>query len=80
MCHNTPGKNVNPGYAPCFMFQVQPDPFNGCDPSRGQSRHTGGMNVCLGDASVRFVNMNISPTTWQRACDPHDGDALGPDW
>jgi prepilin-type N-terminal cleavage/methylation domain-containing protein/prepilin-type processing-associated H-X9-DG protein len=81
MCHNTPFKNVMPGYSPCFKFQVQPLPYFGaCDPSRGQSGHTGGMNVCLGDGSVRFVSAGISAGTWASACDPRDGVPLGPDW
>jgi prepilin-type N-terminal cleavage/methylation domain-containing protein len=81
MCHNTPTKIVNPGYAACFMFQVQPVPYFGtCDPSRAQSSHTGGMNVGLGDGSVRFINSSISATTWAYACDPRDGTTLGGDW
>jgi prepilin-type N-terminal cleavage/methylation domain-containing protein/prepilin-type processing-associated H-X9-DG protein len=81
MCHNTPYKNVNPGYQDCFTFQVQPTPYFGaCDPSRGQSSHSGGMNVGLGDGSVRFVNQGISATTWARACNPQDGNVLGSDW
>jgi prepilin-type N-terminal cleavage/methylation domain-containing protein len=80
MCHNTPNKFVNPGYAPCNTFQVQPDSMSTCDPSRGQSAHSQGMNVGLGDGSVRFVSVNISPTTWARACDPQDGAPLGNDW
>jgi prepilin-type N-terminal cleavage/methylation domain-containing protein len=80
MCHNTPSKNVNAGYAPCFMFQVRPIPFGGCDPSRAQSSHTNGMVVGLADGSVRFVTQSISPTTWANACDPRDGNVLGSDW
>jgi prepilin-type N-terminal cleavage/methylation domain-containing protein len=81
MCHNTPSKNVNPGYAACFLFQVQPLPYFGaCDPSRGQSSHTGGMNCGLGDGSVRFVSQGVSATTWANACDPRDGNMLGTDW
>jgi prepilin-type N-terminal cleavage/methylation domain-containing protein len=80
MCHNTPSKNVNPGYAACSTFQVQPIPFGTCDPSRGQSSHTGGMVCGLGDGSVRFVSQNISATTWAAACDPRDGNPLGTDW
>jgi prepilin-type N-terminal cleavage/methylation domain-containing protein len=81
MCHNSPSKNVSPGYAPCFKFQVQPTPFFGaCDPSRGQSSHTLGMNVCLGDASVHFISIAISAATWAAACDPRDGVPLGEDW
>ena len=81
MCHNTPAKNVNPGYAPCYLFQVQPTPYFGaCDPSRGQSSHTAGMNVALADGSVRFVSQGISASTWALACDPRDGLVLGSDW
>ena len=80
MCHNTPSKNVNPGYAACFMFQVQPRAFGTCDPSRAQSAHTGGMNLGLGDGSVRFVSPSVSPTTWAIACDPRDGLILGGNW
>ncbi|MDB5310013.1 MAG: prepilin-type cleavage/methylation protein [Gemmataceae bacterium] len=80
MCHNTPSKNVNQGYAACFTFQVRPIPFGGCDPSRGQSSHTGGMIVGLGDGSARLVNQSIGATTWAYACDPRDGTVLGSDW
>jgi prepilin-type N-terminal cleavage/methylation domain-containing protein/prepilin-type processing-associated H-X9-DG protein len=81
MCHNTPSKNVNPGYNRCFTFQVQPTPYFGaCDPSRGQSAHTSGMNVGMGDGSVRFISASISPNTWANACDPRDGAPLGSDW
>jgi len=80
MCHNTPGKTLNAGYAACLMFQVKPIPFGGCDPSRAQSSHTNGMVVGLGDGSVRFVTQNISPATWAAACDPRDGLPLGSDW
>jgi prepilin-type N-terminal cleavage/methylation domain-containing protein/prepilin-type processing-associated H-X9-DG protein len=80
MCHNTIFKNVNPGYAPCNMFQVRPQMFTTCDPSRGQSGHTNGMNVGLGDGSVRYVNAAINASTWAAACDPRDGRPLGPDW
>jgi prepilin-type N-terminal cleavage/methylation domain-containing protein len=80
MCHNTPSKNVNPGYAPCLMFQVQPVPLGGCDPSRAQSGHTSGMNVGLGDGSVRFVSQGVSAATWAIVCDPRDGNTPGSDW
>ena len=80
MCHNTPSKNVNPGYAACFTFQVQPQMFNSCDPSRGQTSHTAGMMVGLGDGSARLVSGAISAATWASACDPRDGKPLGNDW
>jgi prepilin-type N-terminal cleavage/methylation domain-containing protein len=80
MCHNSAFKTVSPGYAACYQFQVRPQPFGSCDPSRGQSSHTAGMNVGLGDASVRFVSSSISAATWANACDPRDGNPLGSDW
>jgi prepilin-type N-terminal cleavage/methylation domain-containing protein len=69
-----------PGYPACLMFQVLPDWINTCDPARAQSPHPGGMNVCLGDASIRFLNGSINPTTWQYACDPRDGQEMLSDW
>ncbi len=81
MCHNTPLKSVNPGYAPCYLFQsFTPEMFNNCDPSRGQSGHMGGMNVGMGDGSVRFVSSGISTTTWAQVCDPRDNTVIGTDW
>ena len=71
---------VNPGYAPCSMFQVQPNAINACDSARAQSPHAGGINAAIGDGSVRFIAASISATTWQQACDPQDGNALPADW
>jgi prepilin-type N-terminal cleavage/methylation domain-containing protein len=62
------------------VFQVQPDYMHTCDPGLYNSPHPGGMNVTLGDASVRFVANSISPTTWGNVCNPNDGQVLGPDW
>ena len=69
-----------PGYAPCAPFQVQPDWITGCDSSRAQSAHAGGISVGLGDGSVRFLAQGISDTTWAYACDPRDGNPLPADW
>ena len=80
MCHNNVLREGLHGYSPCLPFQVRPRTFVNCDPSRGQSGHTGGMNVCLGDGSVHFVSESISPATWAVACDPRDGNVLGADW
>jgi prepilin-type processing-associated H-X9-DG protein len=62
------------------MFQVQPNYLTQCDPARAQSPHPGGINVCMGDGSVRFVSSGISAATWASACDPQDGVPLGADW
>ena len=61
------------------MFQDAP-PAALCDNWRAQSAHTGGMNVCLADGSVRVVNASISQATWTAALLPQDGTALGSDW
>ena len=55
------------------MFQIQPDPINTCDPTRAQSAHSGGLNVGVGDGSVRFINSSITPANWAAANDPRDG-------
>ena len=60
--------------------QDRPDWLRDCDHTRAQSPHAGGINVCLGDASVRFVASGITPQTWANACDPRDGAPLGGDW
>src|SRR6516165_9065471 len=44
------------------------------------SPHTGGINVGMGDGSVRLVNGAISATTWWAALTPNSGDLLGNDW
>jgi prepilin-type N-terminal cleavage/methylation domain-containing protein/prepilin-type processing-associated H-X9-DG protein len=81
MCHNTAGKYVNPGsWAACYTFQIQPVMFNTCDPSRTQSGHSGGMNVAMGDGSVRFVSGSVSAASWAAACDPRDGQVPGSDF
>jgi prepilin-type N-terminal cleavage/methylation domain-containing protein/prepilin-type processing-associated H-X9-DG protein len=80
-CTNTSWKDpAGPGYVQCNLFQVQPNWQTACDPSRGQSPHTGGINVGLGDGSVRFVGAGITAGTWAAACDPRDGVPLGSDW
>jgi prepilin-type processing-associated H-X9-DG protein len=47
---------------------------------RATSPHTGGINVGLGDGSVRFLAGGISGATWFAACTPQGGETLGSDW
>jgi prepilin-type N-terminal cleavage/methylation domain-containing protein len=60
-------------------FQSAPAPIN-CDNSFPSTSHTGGMQVGVGDGSVRTVSPSISITTWLNACTPNDGLVLGSDW
>jgi prepilin-type N-terminal cleavage/methylation domain-containing protein len=63
------------------MFQVKPNPYwMNCQPDRPQAAHTGGINVGLGDGSVRFVRQGISQATWNTVNDPRDGGVPGSDW
>ena len=83
-----PGYNLGPDksgaglglYPPSPLFQSNPHFVNACDPTRPQSGHTGGINVGLGDGSVRFVAAGVSAATWAAANNPNDGLSLGNDW
>ena len=75
-----PGSAGYPAAKSLPLFQVQPNYITTCDAGRPQSGHTNGMNVGLGDGSVRFLTAGISQVTWQNACDPQDGNPLGSDW
>jgi prepilin-type N-terminal cleavage/methylation domain-containing protein len=60
-------------------FQVKPSIAN-CLVTVPQSSHTGGMMICMGDASTRLVSSGVSATTWQAACTPAGGEVLGSNW
>jgi hypothetical protein len=62
------------------MPQDNPDFDNTCNPLTTQSAHGGGLHVCVGDGSVRFVSTNITPATWATLNDPRDGKSPGSDW
>jgi prepilin-type N-terminal cleavage/methylation domain-containing protein len=62
------------------MFQLLPNFNSFCNPMAPSSPHTGGINVVLGDASVRFVAQDINPNTWFIALVPNDGDPMPSDW
>jgi prepilin-type processing-associated H-X9-DG protein len=88
LCHGQPngwGYAGDSPWAPAFnlneptFFQVLPSQQN-CNPGTPQSPHPGGINVALGDGSVRFVSEKLSWTTWRAACTPAEGDNLGNDW
>src|SRR5262249_4266622 len=62
-----------------LMFQDQPLPKD-CDNWRAQSPHPGGLNVALGDGSVRSVSPAVSQPTWTAILMPRDGAVPGDDW
>jgi len=40
------------------------------------SQHSGGMNACMGDASVRFINQTLSMTTYRALASRDEGEVL----
>jgi hypothetical protein len=66
---------------PRTTFQLMPLPKE-CliAPLLAQSMFVDGIPVALGDGSVRYINRNISPRTWNLALQPNDGVQLGDDW
>ncbi|HEY7326437.1 MAG TPA: DUF1559 domain-containing protein [Gemmataceae bacterium] len=61
------------------LFQVQPVKKL-CNPQLLQALGVGGINVAMGDGSVRLVAQGVSNVTWGRAIDPTDAGVLGADW
>ena len=61
------------------IFQLKPTVAT-CDYTVAQTPHTGGMQVGLGDGSVRNVSASISLATWQAVLTPAGGEPLGSDW
>jgi prepilin-type N-terminal cleavage/methylation domain-containing protein len=53
---------------------------NQADPSRFQSMHTGIINVCLMDGSVRSVSSGVSQLSWNYALNPADGGVFDGTW
>lgn len=49
-------------------------------PLMAQSFFETGLEVSMGDGSVRFISPDVSPRTWNSALQPNDGNQLGDDW
>jgi len=64
------------------IYEQQPVPGQ-CTAYLSQSPHTGGINVAMGDGSVRSVTRNVSQPTWQAALTANSStpaDVLDKDW
>jgi prepilin-type N-terminal cleavage/methylation domain-containing protein len=64
---------------PGSKFQTNPTPttFGGpCNSGLAQSLHTSGMNVSLGDGSVRFLTGSITDLNWWAMCTPNGGEVV----
>jgi len=82
--------SVAPGSSTGFQLK----PANGmCDYRFPSSGHTSGVNVCMGDASVKSITNNVSIQTWNAAltpqkfaypprvpANPQITDTVGSDW
>lgn len=78
-CTNSTAKNPpSAGYPACAKFQSRPHYLNTCDAGRAQSIHPGGIQVCLGDGSVRLLPDTLDATIWANLCDPRDGSTVSP--
>jgi prepilin-type N-terminal cleavage/methylation domain-containing protein/prepilin-type processing-associated H-X9-DG protein len=78
----SPAVNILPGgfITPAYTPQIKPNYQVNCDPTRPSSGHTGGINVALGDGSVRHVSGAVSGLTWFYLSVPNDGQVLGSDY
>jgi hypothetical protein len=89
---NTPPWNFT---GPAAMFLVQPTQAqiqasqnqnlnvgtnSGCCGMVAMSPHAGGIQCGMGDGSVRFVGVTVSPNTWWAALTVDGGEVLGNDW
>lgn len=78
MTTNTPNSSVPDRM---FFWSANPDPrmpsvSSGQALVAARSRHSGGVNVVLGDASVRFVADNIPSLTWQQMGTMNGGEVI----
>src|SRR5262249_548613 len=64
---------ANPLYG---LWDQQPPPGT-CNPRNAQSAHTGGINVCMGDCSVRGVATSVSQQSWTAVLTPNSAPIYG---
>jgi prepilin-type N-terminal cleavage/methylation domain-containing protein len=79
-----PGYNLGPSksgsglanYPASPLPQSSPVFSLNCLPDRPQSAHDGGLSVCLGDGTVRFVQFSVTAAVWAAVNDPREGSSL----
>jgi prepilin-type N-terminal cleavage/methylation domain-containing protein len=85
-CNRLGNPGANGSYPAFYSLNVpQFGPSNNsptatCNPCLLQGFEATGIQVGLGDGSVRVVSSEISAATWSFAVQPGDGNPLGPDW
>jgi prepilin-type N-terminal cleavage/methylation domain-containing protein len=83
-----PGYNLGPSKSGSGLqsYPASPLPQNNpvfninCLPDRPQSSHDGGLNICMGDGTVRFLTSSVTAAVWAGANDPRDGVVPPGDW
>ncbi len=72
------GTNIST-YPPSPKFQVRPHYINNCNFEVPQGLHPGGIQVALGDGSVRLLSGTIADLIWQAIADPREGSSVSLD-
>jgi prepilin-type N-terminal cleavage/methylation domain-containing protein len=67
--------NLSPGWSASPPIDVNKSIYNSNTNSGFKSKHPGGCNFALGDASVRFIQQNIEHRTYQLLGCRHDGQS-----
>jgi prepilin-type N-terminal cleavage/methylation domain-containing protein/prepilin-type processing-associated H-X9-DG protein len=61
------------------LFQITPESTTNCDPSRAQSPHASGINVGMGDGSVRSLPESVAFTVWHALLTPTGDEIVSDD-
>ncbi len=64
----------------CYSSSDPGAPYGGvAGMSTASSNHTGGVNVCMCDGSVRFIKDNVNPQTWWAVGSRNGGEVISSD-
>jgi len=83
--NNTPNSPIPDQFRNQFCLPIPEAPCIGTYSSwdtrkvilTARSRHPGGVNLLLGDGSVRFITNSIDLAIWQALCTPRGGEVVG---